>query len=54
MSTIQEQYKEELNVRLTEWKSGTLEPPFRFADMRTLLAITVALPVIALIVGWFL
>ena len=54
VSTIQEQYKEELNVRLTEWKSGTLEPPFRFADMRTLLAITVALPVIALIVGWFL
>lgn len=54
MSTIQEQYAEELNARLVDWQSGTLEPPFRFADMRTLLAITVALPVVALIVGWFL
>lgn len=54
MSTVQEQYKEELDARLVEWKSGTLEPPFRFADMRTLLALTVALPVVALIVGWFL
>ena len=54
VSTIQEQYQDELNARLAEWKSGTLEPPFRFADMRTLLAITVALPVVALIVGWFL
>lgn len=54
MSTIQEQYKDELDARLAEWKSATLEPPLSFADMRTLLAITVALPVIALIVGWFL
>jgi hypothetical protein len=54
VSTIQEQYKEELDTRLAEWSSGTLEPPFRFADMRTLLLITVALPVVALVVGWFL
>jgi hypothetical protein len=54
VSTIQEQYAEELNARLVEWHSGTLEPPFRFADMRTLLAITVAFPVVALISGWFL
>ncbi|MDJ0358220.1 hypothetical protein [Paenarthrobacter sp. PH39-S1] len=54
MSTVQEQYQEELNSRLAEWKSGTLEPPFRFADMRTLFVITVAFPVVALIVGWFL
>ncbi|HSN37485.1 MAG TPA: hypothetical protein VLT34_14130 [Arthrobacter sp.] len=54
MSTIQEQYAEELDARLAEWQSGPLEPPFRFADMRPLLAITVALPAVALTVGWFL
>lgn len=54
VSTIQEQYAEELDARLAEWQSGSLEPPFRFADMRTLLAITIALPVVGLIVGWFL
>ncbi|WP_196811003.1 hypothetical protein [Arthrobacter sp. 35W] len=54
MGKIQEQYKEDLTTRLAEWKSGTLETPFRVADMRTLFAITLAFPVIALIVGWFL
>ncbi|WP_160318914.1 hypothetical protein [Arthrobacter sp. ERGS1:01] len=54
MSTIQEQYREDLATRLAEWQSGTLETPYRFADMGTLLAITVAFPVIALIIGWFL
>ena len=54
VSTIQEQYKEELNLRLAEWKSSTLEPPFRFAHMRTLLAITVAFPIVTLTVGWFM
>ncbi len=54
MSAVQERYNEELNVRLAEWKSGTLEPLFTVADMRTLIVITVAFPVVALIVGWFL
>jgi hypothetical protein len=54
MSTLKEQYAAELNVRLAEWQSGSLEPPFRFTDMRTLHAITLALPVVALILGWFL
>lgn len=54
MSTIQEQYNEELNLRLAEWKSSTLEPPFRFAHMRALLAITVVFPIAALITGWFM
>ncbi|MDQ0865151.1 hypothetical protein [Arthrobacter globiformis] len=54
MSTLKEHYAEELNARLAEWQAGSLEPPFRFADMRTLHAVTLALPVIALILGWFL
>ena len=54
MSTLKNQYDAELNTRLSEWKSSTLEPPFRLAEMGPLLALTVALPVIALIVGWFL
>jgi hypothetical protein len=54
VSTLEEQYAEELNARLAEWQYGSLEPPSGFADMRTLLAVTIALPVVALIVGWFL
>lgn len=54
MSALKEQYAEELDARLAEWQSGELEPPFRFGDMRTLLAVTVALPAIALVMGWFL
>jgi hypothetical protein len=54
VSTLEKQYAEELTARLAEWQSGSLEPPARFADMRTLLAVTIALPIVALIAGWFL
>ncbi|MFE4834856.1 hypothetical protein ACFRAU_09240 [Arthrobacter sp. NPDC056691] len=54
MSTLEKQYAEELNARLAEWQTGSLEPPARFADMRTLIAVTIAFPLVALIVGWFL
>jgi hypothetical protein len=54
VSTLEKQYAEELSARLAEWQSGTLEPPTGPADMRTLLAVTIALPIVALIVGWFL
>ncbi|MFP3462096.1 hypothetical protein R5O87_14710 [Arthrobacter globiformis] len=54
MSTIEKRYAEELNARLAEWHTGSLEPPSGFADMRTLFAVTIAFPFVALIVGWFL
>ena len=54
MSALKKQYAAELDARLAEWHSGELEPPFMFGDMRTLLAVTVALPAVALIMGWFL
>lgn len=54
MSTVEKRYAEELNARLVEWQTGSLEPPSGFADMRILFAVTIAFPLVALIVGWFL
>ncbi|WP_183044524.1 hypothetical protein [Pseudarthrobacter phenanthrenivorans] len=54
MNPAPTEYERELEHRLAEWKSGTLEPRFGLSQMGTLLLLTCALPVVALIVGWFL
>ena len=52
-NTTPDLYAQEMDRRLGEWRSGALEPEFTRRQFLPLLVVTVILPALALIGGWF-